>query len=92
MLINKNTAMIRKENIQTAAIGNEVGMLNIETGKYFVLDEIGVAIWDLLASKITLDELVDELMKVYQVDRQVCETETLEFLENLVAQKLIVVE
>lgn len=70
-------------------IGDEVVMMDMDSGFYFGLNTIGSAIWDKLASPITAHELIDLLMKEFSVERIVCESDTHEFLNQLLERGII---
>lgn len=88
-MIFENTRLVRKNDIETAEMGDEIGMLNVETGKYYILNGIGSDIWDVLETEMTFAELVDRLLTIYDVDRKLCEQDTMTFLKELVDNALI---
>lgn len=77
-----------KQNIVSDMDGEKV-MLDIASGKYYNLGAVGGAIWDLLEQPMTVKQLVDELVKQYDVEQAVCEEQVLAFLEQLSAEGLI---
>lgn len=80
---------VRKNGIETAEMGEEIGMLDIESGNYYVLNGIASDLWFLLETPMTLGQLIDELCLIYDVDQQTCKVESLEFINNMVQSKLI---
>ena len=89
MILNDSTVIIRNNEIEVAEMDGEIGMLNIETGKYYMLNGIGTDIWSVLKTEKTFEQLVDELLKLYIIDRETCSTETSEFVNEMIANKLI---
>ena len=83
---------IRSSNIESAIMGEEVGLLNIETGKYYILDGIGKSIWLLLEKKICLDDLVESLVVEYDVEKNICKKDTEDWLSEMVLNKSIIGE
>jgi len=73
-------------------MGEEVGLLNIETGKYYILDGIGKSIWLLLEKKICLDDLVESLVVEYDVEKNICKKDTEDWLSEMVLNKSIIGE
>ncbi|TKH00654.1 lasso peptide biosynthesis PqqD family chaperone [Peribacillus simplex] len=69
-------------NIVSDMDGEKV-MLSIEKGKYYNLGELGGSIWDLMNEPITFDQLVNELLTQYDVDKEVCVVQVTDFLTQL---------
>ena len=72
----------RKADIIAADMDGEVVMMDIVSGKYYNLGRTGGAIWNLLESPKTLDELVDALTAEYDVDRATCKAQAEEFMKT----------
>ncbi len=77
-----------KGNIVTN-MGDEKVMLSVTTGKYYNLGEIGGVIWDLIETKIEVNQLISTLLSIYEVDQAVCEEHVISFLEPLLEEGLI---
>jgi hypothetical protein len=60
-----------------------VVLLPTDAEEPVVLSSTGPAVWDLLASPITTDDLVDRLTESYAADRSAIETDVLTLLEDL---------
>ena len=73
----------------SAPMGDELAMMDLETGKYLVLDRIGTVIWEQLEGEIRVRDLVDGLQARFEVDRKQCETDVLIFLEKLHSRGLL---
>ncbi|MBD2872026.1 lasso peptide biosynthesis PqqD family chaperone [Paenibacillus arenilitoris] len=72
-------------------MGGEKVMLSVRNGNYYNLGAVGGRIWDLLVSPVTAGTLIDELLKEFDVERDVCERHVISFLEHLRKEGLIVV-
>ena len=70
-------------------MGNEKVMLNIENGKYYNLGEIGGDIWESISKPTQVNELVNHIVKKYDVQIDKCEEEVISFLENMYQENLI---
>ena len=81
--------IVRNNNIETAEMGEEVGMLDVETGNYYILNEIGTDIWTFLETPMTFEQLIEKLRLVYDVSYETCEVESLEFIKEMIENKLI---
>ena len=71
------------EDIVASNIDDEVVMMSVEKGQYFGLDSIGSRIWELIGKPVKVSELIADLLLKYDVDRETCERDVLEFLEKL---------
>ncbi len=89
MEITGNTIIIRKDDFISSEIDNQTVMMSVETSKYYGFDEIGSVIWAKIENEISFGDLVNKLLEEYNIDREVCEKDTTEFLEKLVKMKLI---
>jgi hypothetical protein len=70
-------------------LGDEVAILNSETGTYFGLDPVGSRIWCLMAEGDGLDEVVSKLLSEYQVDEERARKDLRELIEQLEERSLV---
>lgn len=68
---------------------SEKVMLNIDTGKYFALDQIGRHIWELIESPCCVSKITEVLVEQYEVDQVTCQSDVLAFLETLSNKGLV---
>jgi len=80
---------IQNKKIIHSKIGEEYVMMDIDSGFYFGMNSVGSVIWDHLEQAKTFHELVIKLMLEFQVDQQVCELDTKDFLDELLEKNLI---
>ncbi len=81
----------RQDRLLTARVHDEEVMLDIDQGAYFALNPLGARIWELLAKPFCVEAICEQLQAEYEVSREQCEREVLEFLNNLSEKKLIFV-
>ena len=70
-------------------IEGEAVLLEIETGKYFGLDEVGTRMWTLLQRHGTLRAAYEALLDEFEVPEERLQRDLLELVDRLVAQKLL---
>ena len=70
-------------------VGDETVILHRSSGTYFGLDPVGARIWELIGEDKTLAEIYEVLLKEYDVPREDIERDTINLLEDLLAQDLI---
>lgn len=81
-VITPDTLLVRNDSLVSAPMGADVAMMDMDTGKYFVLQEVAAFVWDRLAQPATAEELCAALMQVYDVTAERCRAELLPFLQN----------
>jgi hypothetical protein len=79
---------IHPEAFSTEA-DNQVVILQYETGTYFTLNEVGMKIWKLLEQGKTLQEILDELLREYDVRQEQLRQDLLNVVNQLKERGLI---
>jgi hypothetical protein len=90
-MLGQASTVVRNTDLITAAVGDEVAMLNINSGSYFILDDIGAAIWDRLQAPTTPAHICESLRQQFDVPLAQCEADVLTFLRELHAKGLLTV-
>ena len=90
--LSKDSILKKTDEIVESDIDGETVMMSIENGEYYGLDSVGSHIWELIQSPIKVSELVDTLLEKYNVDHNTCESDVMEFLNELNNNKILVVE
>lgn len=70
-------------------MGDEIVILNMESGDYLGLNAVGAAIWDHIKAPNSVQQLIDKLMVEYDVDENTCKAQTLEYLERIASLGLL---
>jgi len=86
--------MMKKKYIQNkkviqSKIGDEVVMLDMDSGFYFGLNSVASIIWGKLEKEMSIDEIISDLLNDYNIDKLTCEEETKDFLEQLLEKNII---
>ncbi len=69
--------------------GDELAMMNIETGEYFVINAVGREIWNHINGQLTIEEIVEKLVDVYDISIEPCRAQTLDFINEMIDGKLL---
>jgi len=77
------------ESVVYAELGDELVLLNVETGVYFGLDGIGTRIWTLLAEGLSIEGIIDRLLAEYDVQAEQLRSDARAFLNTLIAKGLV---
>jgi hypothetical protein len=80
---------IQNKAIVQSQIGEEVVMLDMESGFYFGLNSVASVIWGLLADEIGFEKLIEQLMAQFEVERSICEADTQELLDQMLEKNII---
>lgn len=76
------------DSVVSAELGEEAVLLNVESGTYFGLDEVGTRIWHLLAEGRDEAAIARALQDEYDVDAAMLRADVAAFLELLAAKGL----
>jgi len=89
--IGSGTRIQRNEQKFLASkLGEEMVMMNMETGDFVTMNSVGADIWALTEQSMTFDELVAQLLLTYDITTEQCREETLQFLELSQAEHMFV--
>lgn len=78
--MSENTKIHLIKQLDVTDLSGEKVMIDFSTGKYFLLKGSANEIWDMLTNDITVAEIRDSLMEIYDVDEDTCTTSIQNFL------------
>lgn len=84
-----NTVLSRRAGLMTADMNGSAVMMDIVTGKYYNLGEVGGRIWALLEEPASVGALVEKLTAEYDVTDERCRGDILPFLHTLLERGLL---
>jgi hypothetical protein len=87
--ITLTTKIQKNDNWLTSDMDGETVMMDIDSGKYYALTEVGTSIWEKIDNPITLAEICDGLKEEYEVSAEQCKEETFTFVEMIHKFKII---
>jgi len=90
-ILTPTSVVVRSGGLIESEVDKEIVALNIESGTCYGLNGVGSVIWKLLATPVRVEEICTKLVAEYQVDRDVCERDVMDLLEELRAEKLVTV-
>jgi len=70
-------------------ISGEMVLLNLESGKYYGLDEVGARMYILLAEHGSLEAAFQAMLAEYQVEAEQLEADLITLVEDLAAHGLL---
>lgn len=89
--LNPESRVVRRMGVPWKELDNTGIVLDLTSGDYFELDEVGVAIWRSLDGNKTLAECAKEIASSYAIAPEVVEPDVQAFAEELLRKNLIAV-
>ena len=80
--------VITKDQV-SADLSGEAAILNLKSGIYFGLNEVGASIWKLIQEPKTVDEVKDALLQEFDVEPDQCKADLFALLNELLSHGLI---
>lgn len=87
--LNDSDNVVRNNALVTSELDGDLVMLSIEKGKYYGLNGMGKEIWRRLETPISVEALCDDLSDKYEVKREQCHVQVLNFLQSMMDQDLV---
>ncbi|ETI90267.1 lasso peptide biosynthesis PqqD family chaperone [Clostridium butyricum] len=88
-LIDVNTIIRKNINIDDSEIDGEKVMMDIERGQYYMLNDVASRIWTIIEDDICIKDVINLLLKEYDINEETCTKSVLEFLNKLNIDNLI---
>ena len=89
MEINNDQKFTVSPEVLFQEVSGEMVLLDLASESYFGLDEIGARIWGLLGEDKNQGQILDVLLREYEVDRKTLEGDLAELLGELLEAGLI---
>jgi hypothetical protein len=87
--ISKNSIVVASPDQVSSDLSGESVILNLKSGTYFGLNEVGSSIWQFIQEPKTVSDVCESILAEYDVDAQTCETEVQALLVDLLAAQLV---
>ena len=80
-LMNKKIKIEKK--LDVTELDGEKVMIDFDSGKYFMIKGSGNDIWDMMEDNMDISTIVENLLKEYDVDREVCQESVITFVNQM---------
>ena len=88
-IVTLTTTVKRNETKFLAnALGEEMVMMNMENGDFISMNRVGADIWNLSQTPVSVAELVQKLLNLYDISEEQCLNEVIEFLQASTTQHM----
>ena len=90
--MNKDSILQRAENVTFEVVADEAILIDINTGAYFSLNEVGTEFWEMLDGVHSIEQHAATIATKYEVKTSMVVDDLLELAREMVQDKLIVVQ
>ncbi|MGN6374534.1 MAG: PqqD family peptide modification chaperone [Sphingomonas sp.] len=87
-----DTVLSRPANLVASEIDGEMVILNVDSGYFFQLNQIGSRIWEALDTPMTVGALCRTMQGRFDVDPETCLGDVTAFVGSLIDNDLVTVE
>jgi hypothetical protein len=77
------------QNQLSSELGDEAVILNLDSGTYYGLNEVGARVWELVQQPRSFSELHQALLEEYDVHSDACKQDLVEVLLDLQRANLV---
>ena len=88
-MIERSAVLRRSDNHVSASLDESLVMMDIDAGKYYLLDDVASFVWTRLAEPTPVGTLIADLCSRYDVTPSRCEADVLPFLARLHEKGLV---
>ena len=89
-MIGSNRYRVNRPNVILENFDDEIVIVNLASGNYYSVDAVGSDIWDLAGKGAATAEIAAQLSCAYDVPAGAVEQAVKQFIEELIAEDLIV--
>jgi hypothetical protein len=90
--LDKNSILQRAESVTFEVVADEAILIDINTGTYFSLNEVGTEFWEMLDGEQTIEQHATVIATKYEVEISTVVDDLLELAEEMAKDKLIVIQ
>ena len=87
--MDSDTRFSVPSQVMSRLVGEEIVLLDLESGMYFGLDGVGKRIWESIGNGLTLGETVAVISSEYEVHEAQAQEDVVEFVRDLVERGLL---
>jgi hypothetical protein len=87
--INGSTMLVRAERVLSAGVDDEFVLMNVDDGRFYALDDIGLRVWDLIETPRAFGDVCGQVLAEYDVEAETCETALRALIEKLRNARLV---
>ena len=81
--ITLQSLVARTPEFVGSKIDDKTALLSIKNGAYYGMDPVGSRVWELIAQPVRTSSVCETLLGEFKVEKGVCESQVLTFLQQL---------
>jgi Coenzyme PQQ synthesis protein D (PqqD) len=89
MALTPDSIVRPTRDVVSCELNGETTILNVRSGDYYGLDEVGASVWRIISEPHTVAEIIKAITSEYDVDTAQCEGDLIGLLNKLVAHGLV---
>ncbi len=90
MITAADTFIVNSEKFISSGFGDEMMLMNLETGDYIGLNTVSADIWRQAEKQTTAQQIIDYLLQQYDVEETVCKTEVITVMQQMLEKGLLI--
>ena len=91
-LITETSKITANQQVAFTEIDDDVVMMGPDNGLFYGTNCVGAEIWNLLQSNVlSLSAICNQIQQIYDVEESQCATDVKQFVEDLMAQGMLIV-
>lgn len=83
------TVVRRHPSLLASQVNDDVVLFSAERGMYYGTQAVGGRIWSLIQDETSVSDICDRVLAEFSVERENCERDVLQFLEQLETEGLV---
>jgi hypothetical protein len=87
--IHRGSTVCQSKETLSNSVDAETVLLNISKSSYYGMGPVASHIWNALAQPIRVTDLIENLLQEFDVERETCERDVINFLQQLSSEDLI---
>ncbi len=87
--ISQNSVVVVIPDQVSSDLAGESIILNLKSGTYYGLNEVGSSIWKLIQEPKAVSDICESILDEYEVDAQTCEKEVQSLINDLLDAQLV---
>ncbi|MGR2737553.1 PqqD family peptide modification chaperone [Billgrantia sp. Q4P2] len=89
--MDMTTVVKRHPSLLASQVDDDLVMFSAERGMYYGTQAVGGRIWTMMEDEVSVSGICDQLLAEFSIDRETCEHDVVQFLEQLEVEGLVVV-
>lgn len=81
--------LVVNDSLMMADLEGEAVLLDVESGRYFGLNEVGTSIWTMIKSPCMVSDIIEGLRQEYAAPAETLGADVLAFLQSMANHNLV---